>query len=616
LNTQKQIVLIVALLFIFTGGCAAYTAIELPVRAPDQQKWTEEQSLERGALLFANNCRTCHGNKGEGSIGPVLNDPKFQDQDPLVLAANRALIRRTLYCGRASTLMPAWLNTNGGSLNAIQIEHLVNLITAPAEQDETGASISHWWDEAEHFAEVLNHEVTALVGGDTLNTIARAHGIGPSQLAAFNNMPEFGTIKKGTEIKIPPFAGDPNGYTYTVYKDSETMAKIADSQFVGATIIADLNGLAYDFSEKRGVATMQLKTDTGADVAGVFPGQSLKLPAGSFYIVTAGDTIEAIATKHSLSANAFVSLNSAVLSGLAPDDEVPFERRLTLPKLTAIVQEGQTLGTVAALHDLTVEELAAANQLGVEDVVAAGTTLTLPSGTRYVVQSGDTWELVGRTHGSTAAEIAQANNGDTGVPLTPDVVLQMPAIDAYIVQGQSLEQVADGYANVTAASLAAANSSDAQTLDAETVLAVGTQLKLPDDAYGSAPPDAKNPGTACVQYAVPSNVFEELSGARTPATKPANLSNTVTVAANSNDFTFTADGQALPANNGVVLVSRGTTIPFTGVVGIHTVTVNGEDTPGGDLEVGDVRQVQFNDAGEFEITCVYHPAMLGYVFVD
>mgnify|MGYP001386782001 CR=1 FL=1 len=107
MNTQKQIVLIVALMFIFVGGCAAYAAIDLPIRAPDQQEWTEEQSIERGALLFGNNCRTCHGNKGDGGVGPALNRADFQDQDPLVLKQNRDLVRRTLQCGRAGTLMPA-----------------------------------------------------------------------------------------------------------------------------------------------------------------------------------------------------------------------------------------------------------------------------------------------------------------------------------------------------------------------------------------------------------------------------------------------------------------------------------------------------------------------------
>ena len=69
MNTQKQIILIVALTFIFVGGCAAYTAIDLPIRAEDQQEWTRDQSRERGALLFANTCSNCHGTKDQGGVG-------------------------------------------------------------------------------------------------------------------------------------------------------------------------------------------------------------------------------------------------------------------------------------------------------------------------------------------------------------------------------------------------------------------------------------------------------------------------------------------------------------------------------------------------------------------
>ena len=431
MNTQKQIILIVALTFIFVGGCAAYTAIDLPIRAEDQQEWTRDQSLERGALLFANNCRTCHGNKGQGGVGPALlnSGAEFQNQDPLKLRQNRDILRRTLSCGRAGTLMPAWLNTNGGSLNAIQVEHLVNFLSAPIEVSEEGEASSHWWEEAEHFAHNLNSEVAVLVGGDTLGTIARSHNIGPKELAAANNLPVEGFIKKGTEIRIPGFKGDPNGFTYTVYKDNETITKIAEAQFVGALIIADLNNINYEFSEKRGVATMHLVDDSGNQVPGLAPGRELRLPPGSSYTITAGDTLEQIAERHGISVSDIVSRNRDLLGSLATDDEIPFERRLDLPKLTAIVQEGQTLGTIAQLHDIEVADLASANQLEEDAVVEVGKALTLPSGTRYVVQAGDTWELVGRLHGSTAAEIAQANDAQPSDPLSPEVVIQIPDLE-------------------------------------------------------------------------------------------------------------------------------------------------------------------------------------------
>ena len=417
MNTQKQIVLMVALMFLLVGGCAAYTAIELPVRAPDQAQWTEDQSLERGALLFANNCRTCHGNRGEGGVGPQLLNAEasqFQDQDPLKLAGNRTLLRRTLSCGRAGTLMPAWLNSNGGALNAIQIEHIVNFLTSPIEVTDQGDATSKWWDEAEEFAHNLNGAVAVLVGGDTLVGLAASHGIGAKELAEFNGIADVNArIKKGTEIKIPSI-NESKGYTYTVYKDNETIAKIADSQYVGARILAELNNIDYSFSEKRGVATMHLKTADGADVAGLFPGTTLAFPEGATYTVKAADTIASIAEKHGLSTSAIVSLNRGILGGLADDDEIPFERRLELPKQVAVLQPGQTLGTIAQLHDIPLADLAAENALAEDAVVAPGTELKLPADAMYVVQAGDTWALIATEHATTPADLVAARSTLTG----------------------------------------------------------------------------------------------------------------------------------------------------------------------------------------------------------
>lgn len=603
----------VALMFLFVGGCAAYSAIDLPVRSPDQTDWTRDQSLERGALLFANNCRTCHGNMGQGGVGPqLLNNPdsQFQDQDPLKLASNKALLTRTLSCGRAGSLMPAWLNTNGGSLNAIQIQHLVDFISSPIEVSEQGDATSQWWEEAVHFADNLNGVVTALVGGDSLESIAKAHGIGPKELAALNNLPIQGLIKKGTEIKIPPFKGDSNGYTYTVYKTNETITKIAESQFVGAVILADLNGLNYELKEKRGVATFQLETPDGKNISGLFPGATMKLPEGAVYTVQAGDTLDALASSHGISVSAITGLNGTILKGLASGDEIPFERRLTLPKQVVIVQKGQTLGTVAQQHAIDIGALGAENSLADDAVVTEGTQLKLPATAQYVVQAGDTWAIVATTHGTTADDLAKANDADPSIPLSANVDLKLPKIDAYVVQGQDLAAVAKGYGNVSAESLAKKND-----VQPNSILAVGTSLKLPDDAFGSAAPDAKNLGTACVQYAVPANVYDEISGKTTPVVKPETASKDVRVDAHANDWTVNADGAAQPANKGVVLVAKGTAVNFDSVVGLHTITVNGAKD-GDDLKQGDKRTLTFNDTGEFTITCDYHPPMHATIFVE
>ena len=206
MNTQRQIFLIVVLLFVTVAACAAYTAIDLPVRAERQADFFESESIERGALLFANNCRTCHGIRGEGGVGLTLNKPAFRNQDPLVLTQNQALIRRTLECGRAGTLMPAWLTTNGGSLTANQIGHLVRLLTAPLEEgafDALGNPTNDGWLAAVEFAHNLNHDSRTSITGDTLDLIAAAHGIGVAEVAALNGFASGAAeLKKGEAISI------------------------------------------------------------------------------------------------------------------------------------------------------------------------------------------------------------------------------------------------------------------------------------------------------------------------------------------------------------------------------------------------------------------------------
>lgn len=612
MNTQKQIFLIVLLNFILVGGCAVYSAIDLPVRAPDQEQWTLDQSIERGALLYANNCRTCHGNTGQGGVGPPLNVPQFQDQDPLVLAANKNLLRRTLYCGRAGTLMPAWLNTNGGSLNNIQIENIINFLTAPPDEEVDGVPTPWGWIEAEHFAEVLNHELSAVVSGDTLDSIAAQHGIGPNELSAANgNLPLTEFLEEGSKIRIPGFGEDPDGYIYNVYNSNETIVKIAQSQHVGAVILADLNGIPYEFSEKKGVATFHLLDENGNQVPGLFPGDTLELPEGATYLVLAGNTLTSVAEQHGISVDDLRDLNEDLIFGAGDEDELAFKLPLALPDpAVVIVAEGQTIESIADAHAIAAADLAAANELAVDAAVEAGQQLNLPEGTRYIVEPGDTWELVAAAHRTTPAALAAANNLDANVPLRGDVVFQLPKVDAYVVQGQSLADVAEGFGNVTAASLARAND-----IDENSVLAIGYNLVLPEDAYGGAPPDAINPGTACIQYAVSAGVLEEILGTNFEPVEPEAVSETLTVVAHANDWTVETEAGAQTPNEGVVKIAIGTAVEFISEIGLHNIVFNGE-VQLDPFQAPATTTITFSEPGEYAITCDYHPAMKAWVWVE
>jgi LysM repeat protein/mono/diheme cytochrome c family protein len=623
LNTQKQIFLIVVLFFATVGGCAAYTMIDLPYRSEIQQDYHYEESVTRGALLYANNCRTCHGIRGEGGVGLTLNKPEFQDQDPIRLRANKDMLRRTLYCGRAGTLMPAWLNTNGGSLSAIQIEHMINLITSPIEgtkyvdDQDPPQPTSRGWVEAVEFAHNLNHELTAIVGGDTLDSLARAHNIGPGAISALNNnIPPGALLERRTTIKLPPSKQFPEGRDYEVFQTNETINKIADSEHVGAQIIADLNNIAYRLDPERG--TFTLLDDRGNAIPGIFPGDTLTLPEGATYTIRAGDTLTIIAEQHGLTPSAIQSLNSGVLGGLGPEEPLPFERTLGLPSgATAKVGEGDTTATIATRFEVTEAALLSANGLQPGAAIAGRPDLNLPAGAQFKISSGDTARSVAARYvgGATAEQLASANNVGPDDVLVPEIVLQLPRVERYVVAGQTLEELARGYSNVTAESLAEANN-----IPATAVLRVGQSLRLPEDAWGTAPPDTRNAGTACVQHAVPASVYQTLPGVGTPAAQPTTaapttVSTTVTITAHANDWTFTADGQAQPPNAGSVLVARGTAINFDNPEGLHTITLNGRKD-GADFRQGDTRTVTFNEAGAFKLTCDYHPAMLGTITVQ
>jgi LysM repeat protein len=614
LNTQKQIFLIVVLFFILVGGCAAYSVIDLPIRSERQTDFFQSESVKRGALLFANNCRTCHGIQGQGGVGLPLNKADFQDQDPLKLKANRDLLKRTIYCGRAGTLMPAWLNTNGGSLNDRQIDHIIDLITSPVSEqykDADGNPTSKGWLEAVDFAHNLNRESSAIVGGDTLDIIATNHQIGYKELADANGLAIDSPVAKGTTVNLP------DGRRFKVIKDNQTVAKVADDQHVGAVILATLNKVQYRIDSKTG--QFVLLGDDGNPVPGLFPGTKLALPDGAVYAIQAGDTVESIATQHGITVSTLTSQNSKLLSGADATKALDFERKLKLPSNAVIVvAQGQTLAVLATRHALKPDDLISANAgLTADAVLTAGQQLKLPANAVYVVQAGDTLKSAAAAHGVSVDDLAKANDLQPTDVIGPQVLLKLPKIDAYVVKGDSLETIAKVYSNVTAASLGEANG-----VPADAVLRIGQTLKLPEDAWGTAPPDTKNAGTACVEHAVPASVYQSIIGAVTPTaapTAPATVSEKVTIDAAQKtpgfDWTVSADGVAQDPNKGVVAIKKGASIDFTNTLGLHTVTLNGKKDDG-DFKQGDKRTIAFNDTGTFKITCDYHPDMLAWVFVQ
>jgi mono/diheme cytochrome c family protein/plastocyanin len=93
--------------------------------------------VERGYNIYRTNCARCHGEDGEGGIGPVLNR-----QDKLFNHLNENYLRNILHvggrlaCGNPKSLMPAWADTANppGPLNYRQIEELIAYLLATNDQ--------------------------------------------------------------------------------------------------------------------------------------------------------------------------------------------------------------------------------------------------------------------------------------------------------------------------------------------------------------------------------------------------------------------------------------------------------------------------------------------------
>lgn len=110
--------------------------------AEEQAQYVTDVS--RGYALFLANCARCHGDQGEGGIGPPLNDQGklykalTADGLPGTGHLNPGYIRSVLaeggriVCGDPASVMPAWLQPKG-PLNYREVEEIIAFILASSD---------------------------------------------------------------------------------------------------------------------------------------------------------------------------------------------------------------------------------------------------------------------------------------------------------------------------------------------------------------------------------------------------------------------------------------------------------------------------------------------------
>ncbi len=184
------------LYFIFDNGFNAF-GIDFEGRESAALIRQEKTNVERGAILYALNCRACHGLTGQGAIeraglpGAPLNleslRPPELTEAQVIAVADR--FNGTIVCGRVGTLMPPWSTEEDGALNEFQIEQLVLLITSEFAEEgwEHAVEEANHGDEfgpRKHLAAAIGPEDTTIklddvsgltadgtlrIGGDTID---------------------------------------------------------------------------------------------------------------------------------------------------------------------------------------------------------------------------------------------------------------------------------------------------------------------------------------------------------------------------------------------------------------------------------------------------------------
>lgn len=147
MKIDKRVVVALVLTLLAFNILALY-AIQEPERQALAALRQESESAHRGALLFGSLCSACHGKDGKGQVGPSLLLPdllkrhEYKEGDADDLKKAQTLITKTIARGRSNTVMPAWSDEEGGSLNQEQIYELMTFLVHGTAED--------WKEAIEH----------------------------------------------------------------------------------------------------------------------------------------------------------------------------------------------------------------------------------------------------------------------------------------------------------------------------------------------------------------------------------------------------------------------------------------------------------------------------------
>ncbi|MDA8334969.1 MAG: LysM peptidoglycan-binding domain-containing protein [Peptococcaceae bacterium] len=146
----------------------------------------------------------------------------------------------------------------------------------------------------------------------------------------------------------------------------------------------------------------------------IYPGQNLVIPvslaAGASYNVQPGDTLYLVGRKYGLSSYQLAQENGITNGVIYPG------RTLKIPaggtSVPYVVQPGDTLAAVAGYFNTTAGRIAADNGLSPATALSPGQVLIVPTGplSTYTVQPGDSLYTIATRYKTTVAFVTAVNN--------------------------------------------------------------------------------------------------------------------------------------------------------------------------------------------------------------
>lgn len=205
------------------------------------------------------------------------------------------------------------------------------------------------------------------------------------------------------------------------------------------TYVVQKGDSLYSIANKLGTTVSELKKENNLTTNTLQIGQVLRIPTKeiyegeeNIYIVQKGDTLYSIAAANNTTVDELKKANNLTSNILSTGQLLKIPSAL-LPESTYIVKKGDSLYSIANKYNTTVDELKRINNL-TSNILSIGQVLKLPSDKvsdvekeentiSYTVQKGDSLYSIARKYSTTIDKIKDLNNLTTNLLSIGQVLL-------------------------------------------------------------------------------------------------------------------------------------------------------------------------------------------------